>query len=499
MALGRELALLGFVSMVTYLATDYISVVWSPAPYTIPGVAALVAGSAVLPALVRHRFPLTTLLAAALLFGWYPAAGVILALASYGVAGRVRSARRRGFALGVAALMPFTIGLIGSGYQWKIAFAVFGIAALVCVAGPAMVHVLLGQRERLINALLEQASYAASTAKLQERSRIAQEMHDLLGHRLSLISLYAGSLELDTTKPTHITEPARLIRETVHTAMDELRTTLGILRQQGPAAATLPTDHTGTWPDVSRLVHQAQAGGLNVALSWIGPDTAAIALPIRQAVHRIIREGLTNVSKHAPTAAAGVIVEHAADRIRVGVVDEGQPGTAAPGSGLGLVGVRERIRLLGGSSQAGPLPGRGFRVTAELPLSMTPPRPVEPDAGTDVRTDDRWARAGMSAVLATGLIGAVAILVVTFNTLTFDLPTTFDSVHIGSTRAQITNVIGKDDPVARLASRGLEPPLPGGTDCWYTYNLMESGTTIVERYCFRDDIVVQKARFALPI
>ncbi|HEX8870769.1 MAG TPA: histidine kinase, partial [Lentzea sp.] len=419
-ALGRELALLAFVGVVTYTATQYVTVAWGPAPCDDPAVGALVAGAAMVPVVLRRHLPEGAIVAAAALFGWYPATGIALALASYSVAARVRPMHWRAAVVTVAAVLPFMIGLVGSGYQWQVVFIEFGIAALVTVVGPVVVQTLLAQREQLIGALHEQSRYAGSTARLQERSRIAQEMHDLLGHRLSLISLYAGSLELDAASRS--SEPARLIRTTVRTAMEELRATLGILRQQEPAA-TQPADHTGTRADILRLVQQAQDGGVRVELSWTGDDLSSVARPVRQAVHRIVREGLTNVCRHAPSASASVVVEHGSDSVRVGVFDDGRPGSAVSGTGLGLAGVQERVRLLGGSFAAGPLTGRGFGVTAAFSLSTA--APVAPAAETQAAGVSGYAQAGMSAVLATGLIGAVAILVVTFNTVMFQVPDDF--------------------------------------------------------------------------
>ncbi|MFS8100634.1 histidine kinase [Lentzea alba] len=494
-ALGRELALLAFVGVVTYMATQYVTVDWGPAPCDDPAVGAVVAGASVVPVLLRRHLPEGAVLVAAALFGWYPATGIALALASYSVAARVQQTRWRAVVVAVAALLPFSIGLVGSGYQWKVVFIEFGIAALVTVVGPVAVQTLLAQREQLVGALREQSRYAGSTARLQERSRIAQEMHDLLGHRLSLISLYAGSLELDATR--QVSEPARLIRTTVRTAMEELRATLGILRQPEPAA-TSPADQTGTRADIFQLVRQAQDGGVRVTLTWTGDDLSEVVRPVRQAVHRIVREGLTNVCRHAPDAQAEVVVEHGSDHVRVGVFDDGRAAAAAPGTGLGLAGVQERVRLLGGSFAAGPLPGKGFRVTAELSLTPTAPAAETPDGATD----EGFARAGMSAVLATGLIGAVAILVVTFNTVMFQLPDEsaqppYETLSLGSTRDQVAEYAGPDSTIARVASRGVEPLPPPNSDCSYTY-FEENGAAMIERFCFRRDLLVEKTRFALP-
>ncbi len=498
-ACGPELASLVFVGGVTYLATQYITVAWSSAPWEQPGTGMLVAGAAIVLAAARRRFPVLALLAAGLLVGWYPAAGVALAVTSYGVAARTRSARSRGTALAVVALIPFTIGLIASHFQWQIALGGFGLIAVLCVAGPTVVQVLLAQRERLIDVLRQQTRFAASAARLQERSRIAQEMHDLLGHRLSLISLYAGSLELDAGRPVEATEPARLIRDTVQTAMDELRATLGILRQ-GEAGATHPIDHTGTRSDVSQLVHQAQAGGTEVDLVWHGGDLTDSTLPVRQAVHRIVREGLTNLHRHAPGAQAHVIVDSGPAQVRVQIVDDGRGSTGAPGSGLGLVGVAERVRLLGGTLTAAPLPSRGFRLAAEVPLAITPPGAGRAEPETGEEPDDRWARLGQAVVLATGLAGAVAILVVVFSMLSYapGMDDRFDSIGIGVTRGQVTDAVGPDDSLAHRAARGAEPPALPGADCSYTFTYTGDGSTMIERYCFRSDVLVGKTRFPLP-
>lgn len=493
---GREPAVLAFVGGVTYLATQYVTVTWSPEPCERPGVSALVVGAAMLAAAARRRFPVLALLAAALLVGWYPAAGVTLALTSYGVAARTRSFRWRCAALAVAAATPCTAGLAGSGFQWQTALADYGVVAVGCVLGPVVVQVLMAQRERLLAALRQQTRFAASAARLQERSRIAQEMHDLLGHRLSLISLYAGSLELDAAQPAEATEPARLIRGTVQTAMDELRATLGILRQD-EADLTRPADRTGTRADVRELVRQARTAGVEIGLAWHGPDLADAAAPTRQAVHRIVREGLTNACRHAAGARAEVVVDRGPDRIRVSVTDDGRGGPGPAGSGLGLVGVGERVRLLGGTFRAGPVPGGGFRVAAELPPAITTPAP---EPGTDEQPDDRWARLGMAVVLGTGLAGVAAIVVFMFTMVPFAGPGAgdpFGSLGIGSSRTRVADLAGEDEPLARRAARGAEPPAPAGSDCSYSFTFTEDGTAMIERYCFRSDLLVDKARFTV--
>jgi signal transduction histidine kinase len=151
-------------------------------------------------------------------------------------------------------------------------------------------------RER--NTILERANRLhAEQARLQEQARIAGEMHDLLGHRLSLISLYAGALEMGTRQGAPaLSEQATLVRTTARTALDELRQVLGILKVAAPRPdADGHGDDAGTRADVSALVLASQRAGVPVQLEWDGEDLVGLDGRIRRAVHRVVREALTNV------------------------------------------------------------------------------------------------------------------------------------------------------------------------------------------------------------
>lgn len=484
--------------------------------------------------LARLWFPATALVGAALFFALWPVAGGLLALTAFHAAGHVRPERRLRIAVLVAVLADVGAALLAAQYGWTIVLAGHAAALLLCVGLPIGVQVLLGKADRLVAALRERAHYlednyrlAHSAARLQERSRIAQEMHDQLGHRLSLISLYAGALELATAGgrgpgggPAGADE-ARLIRGTVRTAMEELRLTLGMLRSADPAEPLLqPVEQTGTRTDLALLVAESRSAGVRVELTWHGADLADAPLPARRAAHRLVREGLTNIHRHAPGADAEVLVDHRPGWVRIEVSSvHGVPPGPAPrgaGTGLGLVGVQERVRLLGGAFLAGTIEG-GFRVLAELPLdgpggpggrppaveeSVAPPVP-----GTRVSRAVRRrldGRRGIAAVLVVGLIGIPAVLSAVLNGVSlvvpgsspYDGPT--ESVRIGMTRAEVLSHIGTEDSLARLAAGTIETPRPAAATCLYSRDWDEAEHDVILRFCFRGDRLSTLDRFPVP-
>ncbi|WP_328493396.1 histidine kinase [Streptomyces sp. NBC_00414] len=249
---------------------------------------------------------------------------------------------------------------------------------------PALAGTLLGRRRLLVNLLRERNAYleqarslSASAARLEERNRIAGEMHDLLGHRLSLISMHAGALELAAARQSPpLSGQAELLRTTAGTAMEELREILGVLRHADMTdvadranRADGSGSERGTREDVTALVAESRRTGGDFELDWSVPDSAVLGDRTRQAIHRVVREGLTNVLKHASGAPARVEVRNAGGGIEVSVTN-GVPRTEDPSRGgtrSGLAGLQERISLLGGGFEAGPLTNGGFRVAAWLP------------------------------------------------------------------------------------------------------------------------------------
>ncbi|MDX3850200.1 sensor histidine kinase [Streptomyces sp. AK02-01A] len=258
------------------------------------------------------------------------------------------------------------------------------VSVVLLLLLPALAGTLLGRRRPLVsllrerNAYLEQArALTAAAARLEERTRIAGEMHDLLGHRLSLISVHAGALELGAARQAPaIVGQAEMLRTTAGTAMEELREILGVLRHED---LTGPTDRTGdekgTREDITALVTESRLTGSTVELDWSVPDTAETGPRTRQAVHRVVREGLTNVLKHASGARTKVVVRSTDRGVEVSVTNEAPraSGHSRGGSHSGLAGCQERISLLGGTFQAGTLTDGGFRMAAWLPAHGNEP------------------------------------------------------------------------------------------------------------------------------
>jgi signal transduction histidine kinase len=251
--------------------------------------------------------------------------------------------------------------------------------SLVGLAGlAAWLLVLLGaaeavriRRERTAEAVRIREEEALRRAS-EERLRIARELHDALGHHLSLISMQSGvALHLNKQLPEQARNSLTAIKQASKEALTELRSVLDILRQQGEPAARSPT---WTLARLDDLVSQAAAAGLVVHTKTDG-DVRRLPFAVDVAAFRIVQEALTNVTRHAGPATATVRVSYGDGDLTVQVDDDGRGlsgHASSPGSGKGIVGMRERVAALGGELQAGPRPGGGFRVRARLPLDGAP-------------------------------------------------------------------------------------------------------------------------------
>jgi signal transduction histidine kinase len=238
-------------------------------------------------------------------------------------------------------------------------------------------QVLEGLREKAERLEAERTA-ATEQARAQERTRIAREMHDVVAHRVALMVLHAGALEVNAPDERSANEAA-LIRTTGREALTELRQVLGVLRapdgvQLGaPDSAQLGAEGVAPQPDLSdveRLLSQARAAGLTVTFARVGSQRP-LPLVVQRAAYRVIQEALTNVAKHAGGAETAVMLRYLPSTVEV-VVENKPPLRGVeplPGSGLGLVGLRERVAVLDGRLEAGPRLDGGYRLVAVLPAS----------------------------------------------------------------------------------------------------------------------------------
>jgi signal transduction histidine kinase len=244
------------------------------------------------------------------------------------------------------------------------------LVAAVMTAIPLTVGVLRGTRADLRERERREAWLRAEMTRQEERSRIAHEMHDVLGHRLSLLSLQAGALEV--SGPERTGDAARTVRTTAKQSLEDLRQVIGVLRDGRDFQLNGPTP---TLTDLPALVGQTRQAGVPVNLTMLLDQATAAPPQLGMAVYRIVQESLTNILRHAPGAPADVIIRGGPG---AGVTREianplPLPGTVppSPGSGTGLTGISERVTALGGRANIGPTTNNTFAIQAWLPWPPT--------------------------------------------------------------------------------------------------------------------------------
>lgn len=327
---------------------------------------------------VRTRAPLLTMalsLTSAALYSaiGYPENGLPIAamIALYTVAARTpRKQSLIAAGIVVVVLVWLTVigaqGLDAAGMVTNL--AVFGIA----YASGRYVQVRRAYTEQLeLRAAEADESRRrdAERAVAEERLRIARELHDVVAHAMSVVAVQSGiAAHVLDQQP----DEARTMLDTINTtsreALDEMRRLLGVLRAEGdgPAADLAPAPSLG---DLGSLVSSLEGTGITVKVTVEG-DPVALPSGLDLAAFRITQEALTNVVKHAGPARAEVRIRYGSDDIEIEITDDGRGAGSELGSiggGHGLVGMRERVELYGGSLSTGPRPGSGYRVTARLP------------------------------------------------------------------------------------------------------------------------------------
>ncbi|KAB8194931.1 sensor histidine kinase [Nonomuraea phyllanthi] len=325
-------------------------------------------------------------LAAALAQLWWPVPGAlaatVLAVASpvatpAATMAAVQVARRRPFpvaaavtAAGMAAHVVQGLWRPNSGISltwWLVLiFASYGALLGWGALARSRHALLMSLRERARRAEAEQGRRVAE-ARMAERRRLAREMHDVLAHRLSLVATHAGALEYrPDSSPDQLARAAGVVRTGVHQALEELRQVIGLLREEDDLLDE--REPRLGLADLPRLADEARGAGQSVRIS---DETSGAAPPAAARTgYRVVQEALTNARKHAPGQPVEVLLRGAPGaRLLIDVSNPlPAPGSdpAAPGSGLGLVGLTERVRLAGGQLDHESTGGR-FRLQAWLP------------------------------------------------------------------------------------------------------------------------------------
>ncbi|MGH4032163.1 sensor histidine kinase [Actinomycetota bacterium Odt1-20B] len=260
---------------------------------------------------------------------------------------------------------------------------------LLLTAVPALAGMYVRSQHRLADVLRDRVERAereqhllAERARSEERARLAVEMHDIVTHRVSLMVLHAGALRM-TTREDATRRAAEELRAAGHQALEELREFLGVLRSpagertvaDGAAPGRAAGEAAG--PDLEDLIAESAAAGVRIAFTRTG-DSGVVSPVIGRTVYRVVQESLSNAIKHAPGAAVEVRARYGREHVRL-TIRNAEPGHGPPadagehtlsrsGSGVGLLGLRRRVGLVGGELHAGPSAGGGFEVEARLPV-----------------------------------------------------------------------------------------------------------------------------------
>ncbi|MGP4029921.1 histidine kinase [Actinomadura sp. 3N407] len=322
----------------------------------------------------RRRRPMLFVLAA--LAGWVVlSAYVAVMVAQYTLARQMASQRTRSQHAARIGVLAGTVLVVGIPI-WRAAGAdaATSIAAVFCGL-PVLLGLYVGAQSELIARMRQRAERAEREqhqrvlqARSAERAQIARDMHDVVTHRVSLMVLHATALEVarDQDATAIGTRIGVIGRET----LDELRSLVEVLRSDGDNTAPLAPQPT--LADLDDLADASRRLGMPVTLELVDDCDTALPALVEHAAYRVVQEALTNVHKHAATAPTHVRVHHTHDALHLRVTNRRAPNggrAELPAGGHGLLGVAERVRLVGGELTARPTAEGGFDITAEVPLT----------------------------------------------------------------------------------------------------------------------------------
>lgn len=471
---------------------------------------------------IRRRYPATALILGTL------ALGVTAVALAYGAGRRIGPL----YKLLGAVLLHFAVGAAASPLYGEstissmLALGFMVIITLWLILLPAVLGRSSARRTLLVEALRERAVYlererrsVVAEARMRERTRIAVDMHDSLGHHLTLISLQAGGLKLATAENSVQAEAASVLHETARRAMEELREIIGVLGAEGEDARL----HARRLDQLPDLLDSARSSGARVTQAETG-QPVPLPTPIENAIYRVTQEGLTNALRHAPGGAITVRLNYESDAVIIEVINTPATGPGrGGGSGQGLAGLRERVRLAGGVLHAARTPEGGFRVAAVLPFEgepaaepladpdgpLTPVPATHPLARTEVSTLMQTVRhrpvvtalaiGGVILFSALSFIGAIAWIVIRNGVM--PEPARYDQVRYGMTEQAMLDLLGGTaSNSAELRIADQVGAAPEGTHCRHYYvdgSDLPQNRTEAFRFCFREGKLVQKDRLVV--
>jgi signal transduction histidine kinase len=436
--------------------------------------------------------------------------GFLLVAVSYLAGYRQPVAKPMLRVFGTVSLVAVPVALVWSKDGFSAWGALLGVLVFASVT-PWLLGRYVRQREdmardgwRRAEEMESRQRLIADRARLRERTRIASDMHDSLGHELSLIAVRAAALEVAGGLDEPQRRAAGELRQSAATATERLREIIGVLREDD--APTEPVHES-----IGELLDRTRASGVQIE-SFVDAPGEDLPQMVDRAAYRVVQESLTNVVKHAPGAAVTVRVARSDGRTDVVVTNAPPPAGPLPGRSSGrrgLIGLRERVRLVGGTLRAGPRDG-GFEVVANLPHDAAPSEESpESQAAMDAEVGQstsalelerarRDVRRSMiqAIVVPIGLFGVVvAISGVVFLVQWYGselLARDYDAMRTGQTRAEIAPVLPGGQRIAR--PREVEPPVPPGATCEY-YGTERSVFDLnyeAYRLCFADGKLVAK-------
>jgi signal transduction histidine kinase len=338
-----------------------------------------------LPLALRRRAPIAVLAIVSLaqyavgLIGYPNASWVSLMVATYTVAAHTNGAKRAIAAKSFAIVTSFVLG-------WglvvrKVEIGDF-ISSVVFLVGAFALGDNLQRRRRNVAELAQRIEHAERERELladkraqDERSRIARELHDVVAHSVSLMIIQAGAARRSIgAAPEQAEEALRTLEATGRQAMDELRRVLGVLRASAADTPDIAEKELSPQPSLARVRELVDGDpSLPVELVETGNPPTDLPSSVELSLFRVVQEALTNVRKHAgQVRTVAVKIAYAPDEVVVHIADDGRGASVAMNvDGHGLVGMRERMALCGGTVTAGPRPGGGWQVRAVVPLEPT--------------------------------------------------------------------------------------------------------------------------------